>query len=507
MSGHDLSRSRAVLIGTWDYTDLPRKLIDLFDDAEDVALFYFVGHGQSDDRGRLCLGLVETSSEARYRASTSLEFEDVRTALRYSNARTKIVLLDCCFAGLATQQEAVLSGVSVADRAACEGAYTIAAGAEYDVARYEQLTDRAGRPETYFTKCLCDIVRDGIAGHGPTLSVDAIYRQMVTTMRARQLVHPTQANRGTASTFPFARNVALHEPDPLEPDEQCVPGPRPSRMATLLRPRIVVVFLVLLVAAAVTLFVSRPDDTPVDTAQEQIDNLAKPPPLTDLDVPHDSGQPDHDYQQHIECVQTLGSTGTDKASWGQERFDFPRLHALATGQGQTVAVIDTGVNPHPLFQQRLEQGSDYVSSSQPRDCDGHGTGIAGLIAADTGTAREDDFQPADAGPIDSAEWTLQSALRYAVEDADAVVVAAAGDVSGCQGKNNDDPNRPTVIPLPAWFSDYVAAVSRGGRLANFSVRGPWVGVAAPGTESGTAWSDPSRRSPRPCPTNRPSNSR
>jgi hypothetical protein len=246
----DLSRSRAVLVGTWDYTDLPPvaavensfttmaglltsrvcgwpadrvtslvnverpadlpcRLIDLFGDAEDVALFYYVGHGQSDDRGRLCLGLVETKSDARYRAATSLEFDDVRNALRHSNARTKIVVLDCCFAGLAIQPEAALGpSLDVADHAVCEGAYTMAASAAFEIARYEQSENATGKPLTYFTKCLAEVVLDGVPDEGPTLSLDDIFRGLFTTMRAQGLPEPTQANRGTAATFPFCRNAA-----------------------------------------------------------------------------------------------------------------------------------------------------------------------------------------------------------------------------------------------------------------------------------------------------------
>ncbi|HEV8562600.1 MAG TPA: hypothetical protein VGR06_40300, partial [Actinophytocola sp.] len=54
---------------------LPLQLIDLFGDAEEVALFYYVGHGQSDHNGRLCLGLVDSRPEAKFRGPTSLEFE------------------------------------------------------------------------------------------------------------------------------------------------------------------------------------------------------------------------------------------------------------------------------------------------------------------------------------------------------------------------------------------------------------------------------------------------
>ena len=54
---------------------------------------------------------------------------------------------------------------------------------------------------------------------------------------------------------------------------------------------------------------------------------------------------------------------------------------FATGEGQTVAVIDTGVEPHPRLP-KLRGGGDLVSDSEGlSDCDAHGTLIAGLIAA------------------------------------------------------------------------------------------------------------------------------
>lgn len=54
---------------------------------------------------------------------------------------------------------------------------------------------------------------------------------------------------------------------------------------------------------------------------------------------------------------------------------------FATGKGQTIAVIDTGVAPHPRLP-KLRGGGDLVSDSDgTADCDAHGTLIAGLIAA------------------------------------------------------------------------------------------------------------------------------
>lgn len=73
-----------------------------------------------------------------------------------------------------------------------------------------------------------------------------------------------------------------------------------------------------------------------------------------------------------------------------EQADYrARLHAQATGDGVTVAVIDTGVHPHPQLGQ-LDPGPDFVDPEEPNpleDCDAHGTVVAGVIAAaDTGVA-------------------------------------------------------------------------------------------------------------------------
>ena len=99
--------------------------------------------------------------------------------------------------------------------------------------------------------------------------------------------------------------------------------------------------------------------------------------------------------------------------------------------------------------------------------------------------------------IDQRE--LGAAIRYAAVDKDAVIVAAAGNT---QGPSNDckqnpiynplTPNDPrdwagvTTVVTPAWFSDYVLTVgavdSTGAPLTDLSVAGPWVSIAAPGTD-------------------------
>jgi membrane-anchored mycosin MYCP len=92
---------------------------------------------------------------------------------------------------------------------------------------------------------------------------------------------------------------------------------------------------------------------------------------------------------------------------------------------------------------------------------------------------------------------LGAAVRYAAVDKDAVIVAAAGDTSQRDCKENPmvDPLHPedsrdwngvTTVVTPSWYSDYVLTVgavdSSGAPMDKLSVAGPWVGIGAPGTD-------------------------
>ena len=292
---------------------------------------------------------------------------------------------------------------------------------------------------------------------------------------------------------------------------------------------------------------AQPSSSPPSSTQSS--NSPTPPPLPPgYPPPRDDGQPDKDYTPSKNCVSALPSNERlDEKPWGQDRLRFAELPRFATGRGQKVAVIDTGVSNHDYLGARLEGGGDYVvrDGDGLEDCDGHGTLVAGIIAADPGdeqigfrgiapasgivsirqTSGNYEFKNpetnetqgagslvtlakaimraadtpgvtvmnisinncrAAGGELSSIERDLQAALRYAVEERDVVVVSSAGNFpeSTCSEQNGPDPNNPTRLVFPPWFSDYVlsvAAMDDKGELAGFSIRGPWVSVAAPGT--------------------------
>lgn len=248
----DYYRSRAVLIGTSNYTeltpvpaaahslqrmyglltgplcgwpadrvehfhneptpgDLPDRLVDLYQNVSDVAFFYYVGHGQPDLRDQLCLGLVGSRIQAERRATTSLTFDAVRHALTVSQARVKIVILDCCFAGLALQDDGALGEVDMMALTAGTGAFTVAASGAYNTAWFDTTLDNPA-PHTYFTQHLAEIIEHGVIDGPATLTLDLLVRHLTERLSREGKPVPTHRARNSAAAwFPFALNAAPTE--------------------------------------------------------------------------------------------------------------------------------------------------------------------------------------------------------------------------------------------------------------------------------------------------------
>lgn len=340
--------------------------------------------------------------------------------------------------------------------------------------------------------------------------------------------------------------------------------------------------------------------------------FATPPPVDMSKLIPDSGQPDKKYKPSKACVQrsTLGENVILKnRPWGQEYLQIAKAQEIVraatnggVGRGVKVAVVDTGVTRHPWLP-NLQSGGEYVatpSKGQPKgleDCDGHGTEVAGIIAAKpdnpevgfvgvapdativsyrqlsenyepdtststppasnttggtpssstnpptgsesslppsggggTGSGDGDGTSPGQSnggrqlekagtagtlktlaeiirgiadrkdadiinmsvdncrtatGSITEGEQQVQAAVHYAAQ-AGIVVIAAAGNATDtCPQNDQPDARKPKTIVTPPWFADdvlSVGAIDEFGSVASFSVHGPWVGVAAPGTQ-------------------------
>ena len=191
--------------------------------------------------------------------------------------------------------------------------------------------------------------------------------------------------------------------------------------------------------------------------------------------------------------------------WGLDNVNAPEVwsgsgdFAGVTGDGTTIAVIDTGVDlDHPEFSGRIVGGYDFVDGdSIADDGNGHGTHVAGTIAAAndgngiTGVAYDADIMPLRVLNNDGYGWTsdIISAVRWAADNgadvinlslggegyslamADAisyassrgsVVVMAAGNFGG------SSPDYPAAHAINHGIA--VGAVDRNRSLAGFSNR-------------------------------------
>ncbi len=204
--------------------------------------------------------------------------------------------------------------------------------------------------------------------------------------------------------------------------------------------------------------------------------------------------------------------------WPQRRLGFQSVWPLTRGAGIRVAVVDSGVNFSNPQMRRITRaaGVSVIPSvdRSTRDCYGHGTAVAGLIAAQptpdqafTGVApgvtlipikqtnTPDDKSGTAAGIAAGIEQAVRAradvvnvsvtygastpALVAAVADARAhgvVIVAAAGN----DAQQGNAAAYPAAYAATAENVIAVSAVDRKDQVGTFSTTGTYVTVAAPG---------------------------
>lgn len=148
------------------------------------------------------------------------------------------------------------------------------------------------------------------------------------------------------------------------------------------------------VVAATLLVATGPAGAPVFAAQPG-PSAWRPPPvnmaaLGTLPPPRAKGTPDFAFAPDANnpCITSgVGNTILTDRPPAQAMLNIDAAQQFSTGKGVTVAVIDTGVNKHPFLTThgRLHNGGDYIlnDGNALNDCDGHGTIVAGIVAADT----------------------------------------------------------------------------------------------------------------------------
>ena len=198
--------------------------------------------------------------------------------------------------------------------------------------------------------------------------------------------------------------------------------------------------------------------------------------------------------------------------WGLFAIGADHVWTTTTGQGVIVAVVDSGSGPHPDLAENLLSGRSIIGTVESQDgkdidASGHGTHVAGIIAAvanngigGSGVAPNAKILPIQvldqAGQGDARDVaagvrfaadngarvinlslggatessSLTQAITYA-NDKGVLVVAAAGN-----GGAADKPKWPASLDLTL----AVTAVDQANNATSFDQRGDYIDLSAPG---------------------------
>ncbi len=218
--------------------------------------------------------------------------------------------------------------------------------------------------------------------------------------------------------------------------------------------------------------------------------------------------------------------------WGLDRIGAPSAWAVARGAGQVVAVIDSGIDlGHPDLVDRLFRdadgnviGRDIVDGDDtPQDDLGHGTMVAGVIAATEGNGIGVAGVAPDAAimPVrvldeegSGTSRDVDAGIRWAVDNGATVVNLSLESAIGLPGQDLVNVSAPTAAVQYAWdngvvvvaaagnsgspFTDYpssspvvlVGATDRDDERADFSDTGRDDLLMAPGVDIVSTWCRP-----------------
>jgi biotin carboxyl carrier protein len=175
---------------------------DFAEEAIDSLLFYYVGHGIVSNNGELYLATSTTDARPFGRLeSSAVRYATLRDSIKESPASSKVVILDTCFSGRATDGLSH-SEVAAVDLADIEGVCVIAAAARDGLALAP-----TGEEHTAFSGALIRILKNGIAGRSSELTIGDLYNELRIALPRRNCPKPQVRCSGDCNKLTIARNM------------------------------------------------------------------------------------------------------------------------------------------------------------------------------------------------------------------------------------------------------------------------------------------------------------
>lgn len=178
----------------------------------DTLLVYFTGHGQNTGDNQLRI-ITKDTHKIDEELLNDIPYTYVRDKLRSSRALQKIILLDTCHSGLATQGPGDEFDLEIVS-----GTFTLASTSADESAYFKKEASN-----TYFTGYLIDILRNGIANTNEMLSLQDLFEHTKKKLADAKLPAPTcksQLENIIAEKFFISHNPAFLLDDRLKRPRQ-----------------------------------------------------------------------------------------------------------------------------------------------------------------------------------------------------------------------------------------------------------------------------------------------
>ena len=214
-----------VLVDPESPADIARSLHESAEEATDVLVFVYIWHGLPDLSGELHLATRSAAGLGSALTYQALAFGSVRRLLEDCRARSVLVILDCCYAGMAQGVFGAAAG-NAFGAAQLQGGCLLAAAAPDEVALAPY-----GQRHTAFTGALIDLLENGDPTGPPALTVDHAFRHVDRVLQDRKLPRPQRYVTASGGEVLLAPNRGYAPPDvPLAPmarsaDDDLLPCP------------------------------------------------------------------------------------------------------------------------------------------------------------------------------------------------------------------------------------------------------------------------------------------
>lgn len=195
---------------------LTKRLRRFSREAEDLLFVYYAGHGiRHELRDRLYLTTRETDPEEP--ETTAVAFDTLRDAVEMSPAQVKLLILDCCYSGLAigAMSDSLLDSREIKVR----GTTVIASSPKNGVS-----LSPPGDRNTAFTAELIALLTSRSPGR--PLDVNSLYGALDAALARRGMPRPKMQAMDTSSSLLLRRELLAEKASAVvEPERPAVPEP------------------------------------------------------------------------------------------------------------------------------------------------------------------------------------------------------------------------------------------------------------------------------------------